>query len=298
MRNFESLDLNLLLTLDALLDERHVTRAAARLNLSQPSVSVQLAKLREAFEDPLLLAGPRGMLPTARAEELRRPLKAALEGLRAAVAPTEPFDPGHARQTWRVAATDYSEMAVLLPAVDRMRQNAPGTRLAAVETPPLGMAKQLEIGDIDLGFQTVDRVAPHLRSSKLFDEQYVLVGREGHPRLGKRPTLNQFCALEHAIVSPDGGGFLGATDTALEELGIQRRVVISLPHFLVVMAVVRQTDVVAMLPSRLVQESQGLRVHRAPVEIPGFQMAMVWHERLHRDPAHRWLRTLIEEAVA
>ena len=154
MNNFSRLDLNLLVTLDTLLAERNVTRAAERLNLSQPSVSVQLAKLREVFGDPLLVPAQRGMRPTARADELREPLREALESLGRAVAPTGPFDPAEATITWRVAAADYAESAILLPALARLRAEAPNTRLAVVEAVPSRMARQLEHGEIDLFFHT------------------------------------------------------------------------------------------------------------------------------------------------
>lgn len=122
------LDLNLLVTLDILLSEHNVTRAAQRLNLSQPSVSVHLAKLRDIFKDPLLLPGPRGIRPTARAEELREPLRQALESLERALAPASPFDPAKASQTWCVAAADYSESTILRPALVGLRTMAPGWR--------------------------------------------------------------------------------------------------------------------------------------------------------------------------
>lgn len=130
MNNLRRLDLNLLVTLDVLLTEHNVTRAAERLNFSQPSVSVHLAKLRDIFGDPLLLPGPRGMRPTARAESLREPLRLALEALEQAVAPASPFDPAHATNTWRVAATDYGESTIALPVLNTLRTSAPGTRLA------------------------------------------------------------------------------------------------------------------------------------------------------------------------
>jgi DNA-binding transcriptional LysR family regulator len=117
MANFGRLDLNLLITLDVLLAEHNVTRAAQRLNLSQPAVSVHLAKLREFFGDPLLLPGPRGMLPTVRAEELREPLRQALEALGYVVSPAQPFDPAEARHTWSVMASDYGESTIVLPAL-------------------------------------------------------------------------------------------------------------------------------------------------------------------------------------
>ncbi len=297
MNNLRRLDLNLLVTLDVLLAEHNVTRAAERLNFSQPSVSVHLAKLREIFDDPLLLPGPRGMRPTARAEELREPLRQALESLERAVAPASPFDPAQARDTWRVAATDYGESAILLPALAGLRAAAPGTRIAVVEMMPSRIAKQAELGDIDLAFHTAEGSPLNLRRRTLFAERYVLAGRAGHPRLKRRPTLKQFCTLDQVIVSPDGGGFSGVTDDALAQHGLERRVVLSVPHFLFLRSVLESTDLVAMLPERLVGNSGTLQVVDAPLEVPGYEMAMLWHERSHRDSAHQWLREQIVKAV-
>jgi DNA-binding transcriptional LysR family regulator len=297
MVNLRRLDLNLLVTLDVLLCEHNVTRAAQRLNFSQPSVSVHLAKLRDILGDPLLLPGPRGMRPTARAEELREPLRQALDALQRAVSPASPFDPAEASHTWRVAAADYGESAILLPALIGLRSAAPGTRLAVLEAVPSRMAKQAEQGEIDLAFHTSEGAPSGLRRRALFAERYVLVGRAGHPRLKRRATLSQFCELDHVIVSPDGGGFRGVTDQALSEVGLTRRVVLSVPHFLFVKSVLASTDLVAMLPSRLVRDRSALRVVEAPVEVPGFEMAMLWHERSHRDPAHKWLREHIADSV-
>ncbi|ONA12779.1 LysR family transcriptional regulator [Burkholderia pseudomallei] len=297
MDNLRRLDLNLLITLDALLSEHNVTRAAARLNLSQPSVSIHLAKLRDIFGDPLLLPGPRGMRPTARADELREPLRRALETLGRAVSPGAPFDPAASAHTWRVAASDYSESTVVLPALNGLRAAAPGTRLAVVETVPSRIAKQAEQGDIDLAFHITECAPGNLRHRALFTERYVLVGRAGHPRLKRRPTLAQFCKLDHVIVSPDGGGFQGGTDHALAKLGLARRVVLSVPHFLFMMSAVANSDLVAMMPSRLVRDNRALQVVEPPVDVPGFRMAMLWHERSHRDPAHQWLREHIAASV-
>jgi len=297
MNNLRRLDLNLLVTLDVLLSEHNVTRAAERLNLAQPSVSVHLAKLRDIFGDPLLLPGPRGMRPTARADELREPLRQALEALERAISPASPFDPAEARHTWRVAASDYSESTILLPALSGLRSAAPGTRLAVLETVPSRIARQAEQGEIDLAFHTTEGAPSSLHRRALFTERYVLVGRAGHPRLKKRPTLSQLCELEHVIVSPDGGGFYGVTDKALARAGLARRVVLSVPHFLFVMSILASTDLVAMLPSRLVRDTSALQVVEPPVDVPGFEMAMLWHERSHRDPAHQWLREYIADSV-
>ncbi|GAA5234907.1 LysR family transcriptional regulator [Verticiella sediminum] len=291
------LDLNLLVTLDALLAEHNVTRAAERLHLAQPTVSVQLAKLRQVLGDPLLLPGARGMRPTARADALREPLRNALHALEQAVAPARAFDPAEASQTWRVAASDYGESTIVLPALAGLRSHAPGSRLAVLELTPPALARQAEQGEIDIAFHLGAEAPPNLRRRSMFTERYVLAGRVGHPRLTRRPTLAQFCKLDHVIVSPDGGGFQGATDTALAELGKARKVVLSVPHFLFLQSVLASTDLVAMLPSRLVQGNAALQMVEPPIDVPGFEMLMLWHERVHRDPAHQWLREHIAGSV-
>lgn len=291
------LDLNLLVTLDVLLSEMNVTRAARRLHYSQPSVSVQLAKLRDVFEDPLLLPGPRGMRPTKRAEALREPLRDALGALARAVAPANPFDPLHADRTWKLAATDYAESTIVLPALQGLRTASPGSRLAVVEMVPPRFEKQAEQGEIDLAFHTTEGAPDGLRRRVLFSERYVLIGRADHPRLKRRPTLAQFCKLEHVIVSPDGGGFRGVTDEALGEIGLARRVALSVPHFLFLLSAVASTDLVAMAPLRLVRGNPALRAVEPPIDVPGYEMSMLWHERTHRDSAHQWLREHIAASV-
>lgn len=173
------LDLNLLVTLDALLAEHNVTRAAERLNFSQPSVSVHLAKLRDIFGDPLLLPGPRGMRPTARAEGLREPLREALAALARAVSPEQAFEPASAELTWRIAATDYSESTVLMPAINGLRLAAPRTRIAVLEATPPRLARQAERGEIDLAFHITEGAPPGLHRQALLPNAMCLWRRRG-----------------------------------------------------------------------------------------------------------------------
>lgn len=287
------MDLNLLATLDALLAERSVTRAARRLRLSQPAVSVQLAKLRDALGDPLLIPGPRGMTPTSVAIALEGPLRVALQQLGEVVAPAR-FSPETATITWRVAASDYSAHAVVLPRLAKLRAQAPRARLAIVQQSPLHIARQAELGEIDLAFVTRDNAPPNLKMRVLFSERYVLVGRRNHPALKRKPTPAQLGKLEFAIVSPEGGGFHTPADAALAKLGLARDVVLSVPHFTVLTAMVASSDLVALLPERLVQGARELAVVEPPLELAGFEMTMVWHERVHRDPAHAWLREQLQ----
>lgn len=296
MSNLSRLDLNLLVTLDALLAENNVTRAARRLNLSQPAVSLQLARLREALGDPLLLPGPRGMRPTARAESLREPLRAALQALRHAVDGGAGFDPAAATQRWHIAASDYTQMTVLLPIIPLLRREAPLTSLAVLPKLPGQLGRSAESGEIDLALHVADEAPPGMRRRLLFDERYVLAGRHDHPALRRRPSLAQFCRLDHLVVSPEGGGFSAATDQALSRQGLSRRVVLSVPNFATAAAVLATTDIVAMLPARLMAHVTGLRAVEPPLAIDGFTMSMLWHERVHRDPAHAWLRERIAGA--
>ena len=298
MINLRTLDLNLLLTLNALLIERNVTRAAERLHLSQPSVSVQLGKLRTAFDDPLLLPGPRGMLPTARALALFAPLQAVLAQLELVLQPESAFEPATAQVRWNLAAADATEYAILLPMLPSLRREAPLSRMAVFEAVPERMAHALETGQIDLGFLAQEEAPPNLRHRTLFTEHYVLAGRRDHPLLQSAPDLDQFCALEFIVVSPNGGGFRTAVDAALRQLGRTRQVVLSVPHFLTVPPLLAASDMVALLPSRLLKNALGaLRTWEPPVALPDYEMAMVWHERMHLDPVHRWLRERVMDFV-
>ena len=298
MDNLRRIDLNLLVTLEALLTERNVTRAARRLHLSQPSVSVQLRKLRQIFADPLLSAAPGGMLPTTRGQSLLQPLRTALADMRRVLESPARFDPSEAGNTWQIAAADYAEYAILLPLLARMREAAPGVRIAVREAAHSRMIKQLESGAIDLGLLALDAPTERLHSRILFKEHYVLVARKRHPALKRKLTIDSFCELEYVVVSPEGGGFAAITDTMLESRGRRRRVVLSVPHFLFVPEVVARTDLVAMLPYRLMQDrSDHLQIVAPPLSIPPYEMAMIWHERAHLDPAHTWLREQVYRSV-
>ncbi|MDR6179996.1 DNA-binding transcriptional LysR family regulator [Pseudomonas sp. SORGH_AS 211] len=287
------LDLNLLVTLDALLVELNVTRAARRLNLAQPTVSLQLGRLRHLLDDPLLLPGPRGMRPTARATALREPLRQALAALDEALAPAALFEPARAERTWRIAASDHSATTLLTPLLADLRQQAPGIRLALLDKTPALLAEQLEGDRLDLALDVADTAAAGLRQRLLFTEHYLLAGRRGHPALLQPVSLETFCQLDQALVSPSGGGFASVTDRLLAEQGRERRVVLSVPHFATLASALLVSDLVALLPAQIALNHPGLQVQPPPLAIPGFDMLLLWPERLHRDPAHAWLRERI-----
>lgn len=285
------LDLNLLLTLEALLVEQNVTRAAARLHLSQPAVSAQLSRLRDLFEDPLLIPAHRGMTPTARAVELLDPLRQALDQVRATLSMHSRFDPATARLTLAVACTDYLQWSVLMPFAIALRQKAPGVQLAIRNLDPAQLEAQMTRGDIDLALMTPQTAPPGLRFKHLFDERYVLIGRRGHPRLKRRISAEAFARLDHVIVSPSGGGFATPTDQALAALGLSRNVVLSAASFQFVPGIVARSDFVALVPQRLLRHrSDALEQIELQLPVEGFSVGIVWHERTHSHPGHRWIR--------
>ena len=247
--------------------------------------------------DPLLLPGPRGMLPTERARELRKPLSEALAALNSALSPADAFDPASSHQTWKVAASDYATTALVWPSLRLIRGIAPNTRLALLNKHPLDLASDLEGGRLDLALHTRGEAPPKLRQRSLVHERYVLAGRKGHSAFQSKLTLKAFCALDHAIMSPNGAGFTGTTDQALAIKGLQRRVVLSVPNFNSLISALTHSDLVAVVPQRMVQDEPALHVQDPPLVIPGFEMLMLWPERLHRDPAHMWLRDLIASTV-
>lgn len=285
-----NLDLNLLKAFDALIDERNVTRAAERLAVTQPAVSATLNRLRDALGDPLFVRSQRGITPTARALELSAPIKRILADIEAVLRPTD-FDPATAELTLKVSATDYALRAVVVPFVARLRQLAPGVRVAVLPAHGPELLEQMERGELDLALITPQMSPPDLHSRTLFDERYVCVLREAHPACVEPVlSLDALCALDHGIVSLQGGGFVGATDQALAALGRQRRVCVSVPSFGMLLDMVSSTDLVALVPERLLQGVQGLVVRTPPLAVPGFTKLLAWHARTHVDPRQRWLR--------
>lgn len=295
------IDLNLVLALDALLAERHVTRAAQRLGLTQSAASHALARLRELIGDPLLVRGPRGaMVPTPRAEVLAPHIHRVLADLVAALH-GEVFDPATAKRTFRIGASDYVELVLLPRLIERVSRLAPGCEI--------WIHSHQDHGDEELAAGVLDLVTgpPQGRARAagsyekvLFDESFTCIMRAGHPHAGARMTLARYCASAHLLVAPRSqpGSFV---DDVLAEAGRTRRIALAVPHFLVVPHIIAGSDLVATLASRvaaLFVEPLGLTTAPPPLAIPKFSIALAWHERNHHDPAHRWLREQILAVAA
>ena len=295
IRNF---DLNLLKALDALLDERSVTKAAQRLSLTQPAVSGMLTRLRDSFDDPLFVRAQRGMVPTLRAQQLATPVKRLISDLEALLQP-EAFDPATSTMLVTVAATDYALRAVVVPFLSALRKQAPHIRVAVRPVDLSDLPTQLEQGEVDIALVTPEMTPPGVISQNLFDEHYVCVMRADHPD-ARTPTLSldRFCELDHALVSPSGGSFNGVTDEALSKIHRHRRVSVSVSSFLILPELLVNSDLIAVVPERLTPTNDTLVVRKPPVEIPGFTKAMIWHGRTERDEGQRWVRSVLLETCS
>ncbi|MBF9003204.1 LysR family transcriptional regulator [Vibrio nitrifigilis] len=293
MANIKNLDLNLLRVFDTLMDEKNVSRAAEKLSVSQPAVSGMMTRLRHSLGDQLFIRSQHGIVPTVRAQELSGPIKKLLRELDAVLEPTL-FDPRTAELTLSIAATDYSLRAIVEPFLLTFKQQAPNIKVSVRWINEHELFEQMERGIIDIALTTPEASPVDLRAKTLFDETYICVLRDDHPLLEDNTlTLEQFCSIDHAIVSYVGGAFEGMTDQVLHSLGKQRRVVLSVPSFLSLVNILKNSDLCAVVPRRLITNIQGLTTVNLPFEVPGFTKIMAWHERTHDSDAHRWIRDSI-----
>ena len=290
----EALDLNLLMALDALLLERNVTRAAARVGLTQSAMSHKLRRLRELFGDDLLVGGRQGMVPTERALALAGPVRRGLLELRSAIRSTAPFDPATAQRDFTIISSDYADLVILPRVLEHLSRTAPGIGLRM--RPPTGAIHQaLEDGSADLVMgRPVE--GSGLRQRVVFEETLVVIVRPGHPALdgdGTSLPLERYLELGHVMMSADDEP--GPLDQMLATRGLSRRIVLRTPYFVGLPFMVARSELVAIVPRGLAEEAATvvpLRILPPPVPLPSTRIMMTWHERAHRDPAHEWLREL------
>ena len=294
MVNIQTIDLNLLRVLDALLREQHVSRAASVLHLSQPATSAALARLREALSDPLLVRTARGMKPTERAVQLAPQIRALLENVAQVLSPPFEFDPRQTNMIFNVAATDYFVELTNCKLAQRLCAESPNIQFAWRPLIGAGLLERLELAEIDVAITNRSRVPDALHVRSLIKESFVGIASKKNQRIkAKTPmTLDTFCKLPHVLVSPTGiDPFRSATDDALSARGLSRRVVFSVPQFRFAIDIVDGTDTIAVFPAKLAaQYADRIRQFELPIALSSFDIVMSWHERTHRSPPHQWLR--------
>ena len=296
--NLTGVDLNLLLVLDAVLEETSVTRAARRIGLSQSATSHALARLRAVLDDPILVRTPRGMAPTARARELALPVRRALEALGEALAPPRPFDPGRSTQSFTLSLEDAGQVGLLPILAERLKSEAPGVNLGVM---PAGAAlpeEGLADGSIDLALAVSPQPKAGFHTEVVFVTPYVSIARTDHPEIAKRLTLKRFADLDHVILGGPGS-VDPEIDRALASAGRTRRAALTVPSLLPIPWLVARSDLVATVPALLLGLDRArlpLARRKPPVPIESTTGSIVWHERTHSDPAHLWLRRVLREA--
>ena len=283
--NLRSLDLNLLVVLDALLAEQHVTRAGKRLGLSQPAASNALERLRRVFNDPLLERVPQGLRPTPRAEALRQPLGELLAGVSALVESAD-ADLGQLRQTVRLSVVDYGIALFLAPLLRSLAQRAPGIDLVILPWSGADDAHAaLEAGGLELAISVLAPAS--LRFRPMLRESYVVAMRAEHP--AQPLTRQRWLAYPHVVVSGRGSS-TGALDVVLAEHGERRRVGVVVPSFLAIPSLLLESDLLALVPETLCRLAPGLHTLPPPMPVPGFDVAVVWHPRRDSDRAVSFVR--------
>jgi DNA-binding transcriptional LysR family regulator len=294
-------DLPLLVSLRTMLDEKNITRAASRLGISQPALSAQLARLRDVFGDQLLTpaASGKGMVLTPRGNELKEPLRLALQHLEDVVSKPSAFDPKESERTFTVGANDNATAIIgsRLVALTRDR-GLSGIRFAFRSIDFTKLNDQLETGAIDVALVSKNAVPNNMPSQPLLEENFMMAQRKDHPRGLRPPSLKEYTRLDHVIVSGDGGGFRGFIDDILAASGKQRHVAVSVQHYSVVPLLLQSTDLVCTLPQRfLIRYSDALRALRLPFDTRPFTLHATWHARFANDHGHQWLRQQLKECA-
>ncbi len=298
MSNLRNFDLNLLLAFDVLMQERNVTRASERMFVTQSAMSHTLHRLRQQLDDPLLVKTPSGMQPTDRALALVDPVRRLLLEMDRLLEPPQAFDPVTSQRRFTIAATDYMEF-LLLPELGRLfEQTAPGVDIHVKRTESAFPVTPLENGSLDvvLGFASVLEPPAQLNCEHLFVDQMACAVRADHPKISHAPTLEEYLAAGHMLISRTGSQ-VGVIDEKLTELGLERRINMIVPHFLSAPLIVTETDMILSLPYRLALQFRklvALKILPVPIELPNYDLAMIWHPLREKDPAHGWLREQIK----
>ncbi|MDX1319545.1 MAG: LysR family transcriptional regulator [Oceanospirillum sp.] len=296
IRTLKKIDLNALVTLKVLLDEKHVTQTAHQLSLTQSAVSRTLAKLREMFDDPLLVKSGKHLALTNRAEKLQPQLNALLENASALLLPEE-FNPATHKGSIRLATTDYGTHSLLPRLVPALNDVAPGVSLTAVDWRS-NLLTELEENRVDLIIGGATEPPSDIFQRVVAHDHFVAVVRRDHPNADSI-AMEQYLALKHVMISPTGTGNSGIDDL-LAISGHKRTISVRVPHFFAALEIIATTDMIILLPAKFVRRyvsEEKYAVLPPPFEIPSMEISMFWHARMHHDPLHKWFRQFVFNTI-
>jgi DNA-binding transcriptional LysR family regulator len=268
-----------------------VSRAAERLEMAQANASIALGKLRRHFGDRLFSRTSRGMEPTPYAQQIYPDVAATVLRLAKLIGPRASFNPATAQRQFRVCMTDISEIVVLPTLVNHLQRTAPGV-LIETERISTDSPQRLESGDIDLAVGFMPHLEAGFYQQTLFEQNFVCLAAEHHPRVQSAPNKRAFLAEGHIVVTSSGTGH-AIVDKVLAQKGFRRRIVMKVPSFLAVARIVAQTELLVIVPRRLgeaLAQQERVRLLEPPVKLPRFAVKQHWHERFHADAGNAWLR--------
>jgi DNA-binding transcriptional LysR family regulator len=303
------IDLNLLVLFEAVLEERHVGRAADRMNLTASAVSHGLGRLRRLLNDPLFLRTPKGVVPTARAAELAAPITDVLARARSVISTAEPFDPAISTRRFTIGAPDGASAVFLPPLLTEVRQCAPGIDIGIRqllptqgETSPDSAWRvafaDLEARAMDIAVIPSGEVPARFHERTLFEEEFVVAMRAGHP-FAKSPTVKRYCEMQHLVVSLTGDPY-GFVDEILAKQGYSRRIALTVPNFMFALAVIAETDLISALPRRFAAMHArrfGVVALEAPLALGRFRLKAVAAKAAMMDMGLTWLFDVLERTA-
>jgi len=298
--NLSRVDLNLLVVLEAIVAEGGVSRAASRLNLTQPAVSHALARLRLLFDDPLFVRQGRTLVPTALTRRLVEPLRQSLGALGRLLERGQGFDPASSEMSFTVATRDPTEVLLLPALMRKVAREAPGVDLSIIQVRRRGIEAGLADGTLDAVLDIPLPLSEQIHRQQVGSDRFVVAARKGHPNVRPGFSLKTYLAQQHIMVTARRRG-PGPEDIELGQHGLRRHVRLRCRSYLAAFRVVAETDLVLTMPQRyatLMTADVPIRALGLPMKIPTLDLCLYWHDRVHEDPANRWLRERLVEAFA
>jgi DNA-binding transcriptional LysR family regulator len=294
--DIRSIDMNLLVVFDAMIEHRSVTRAAESIGLSQPAMSAAVSRLRAWFDDPLFVKTGAEMKATPRALALARPVRSVIDTIKGDILQRPGFDAAKTDRTFTVITPDIGEANFVPRLLARISESAPDARLRTISKSRPAAAEALEAGEAELaiGYFPDLHKAGFFRQ-KLFDSPHVCIVRTDHPEVGAKLTLKQYMTLSHAVVQPEGREHV--YELFLQQRGLKRRVLLKLSHFMSLLPVIESSDLIATVPSDLADVCSryaNIRLVDVPIESPVIAVHQFWHRRFHKDPANVWMRGVVQ----
>ena len=295
--NINTLDLNLLRVLHAVMQEGNITVAGARLGLTQPTMSNALRRLRALFNDPLFVRTTHGMKPTPYAETLAGPVSETMATIRKLLELDQRFDPANTSRIFSIVMTDIGELMFLPRLMAHLEIAAPGANVISAQIPRERYREALESGSADIAIGQLPEVHQDFHQQMLCEEPLVCLMRREHPEIGNSLSLEQFLAARHIVVvhSSQGDSWVRK---ALGKHADKRRIVLQVPHYVVLPAILAETNLISVIPRAAANAFRGLPTLKAlplPFRVPGIQVRQFWHARSHHDQGHRWFRNVMAQ---